>query len=100
MWLITKRCLTTEVIMEFAFARSANMLEEEESTFDSWFLRAFDSVASDIWTAHEWPVLRRIGSCLPKSIVKIMNKKVASFFEVINVRRAMPLQLFVLGITV
>ncbi|KNG84013.1 cytochrome P450 oxidoreductase [Aspergillus nomiae NRRL 13137] len=78
------RCLTTEVIMEFAFARSANMLEEEESTFDSWFLRAFDSVASDTWTAHEWPLLRKIGSRLPKSLVKIMNKKVVDFLKVIN----------------
>ncbi|KAE8409546.1 cytochrome P450 [Aspergillus pseudonomiae] len=78
------RCLTTEVIMEFAFARSANMLEEEESTFDSWFLRAFDSVASDTWTAHEWPLLRRIGSRLPRSLVKIMNKKVVDFLKVIN----------------
>ncbi|KAE8373331.1 cytochrome P450 [Aspergillus bertholletiae] len=76
------RCLTTEVIMEFAFGRSANMLEEEESTFSSWFLRAFDEVTSDMWTAKEWPVLRSIGSCLPQSLVKIMNKKVASFMEV------------------
>lgn len=75
--------------MEFAFARSAHMLEEEESTFDSWFLRAFDSLASGLWTTHEWPALRKIGSHLPKSIVKILNKNVAGFLDVIDVRRAL-----------
>ncbi|CAG8947186.1 unnamed protein product [Penicillium salamii] len=78
------RCFTLEVVMEFAFARSAHMLEEEESTFDSWFLRAFDALASGLWTTHEWPALRKIGSYLPKSIVKTLNKNFAGFLDVID----------------
>ncbi|KAB8235276.1 cytochrome P450 [Aspergillus alliaceus] len=78
------RCLTTEVIMEFAFALSANMLEEEEYSFGSWYLRAFDSVASDVWKTKEWPMARRVGAWLPKTVIKAVDKKLASFFEIIS----------------
>nr|XP_001394356.2 cytochrome P450 oxidoreductase [Aspergillus niger CBS 513.88] len=59
------RCLTTEVIMEFAFARSASMLEESETTFESWFLVAFDAVARSLWKMQEWPIARKALGVMP-----------------------------------
>ncbi|KAB8071259.1 cytochrome P450 [Aspergillus leporis] len=78
------RCLTTEVIMEFAFARSANMLEEEESSFESWFLRAFDTLANNFWTNQERPIFRKAAAWIPSSVIKLAGKEIASFFDVIK----------------
>jgi hypothetical protein len=72
--------------MEFAFARSANMLEEEESSFESWFLRAFDTLANNFWTNQERPIFRKAAAWIPSSVIKLAGKEIASFFDVIKVR--------------
>lgn len=71
--------------MEFAFARSANMLEENDTTFESWFLTAFDAVASSIWKMQELPMLRKIFGCLPDSLVTLIDPQIASLFKMLKV---------------
>lgn len=51
--------LTAEIIMEFAFARSAHMIKESQNTFKSWFLTAFNAVARSVWKMQEWPIARK-----------------------------------------
>ncbi|KAJ6076156.1 cytochrome P450 [Penicillium canescens] len=78
------RCLTTEVIMEFAFARSANMLEESETTFKSWFLTAFDAVAGSLWKLQEWPIIRRSMGFLPARLITLLDPKVANIVKMLK----------------
>jgi cytochrome P450 len=79
------RCLTTEVIMEFAFAKSANMLEEQETTFESWFLTAFDAVAGSLWKMQEFPLLRKIAGRLPDKLVERLDPQLVNVFRMLKV---------------
>jgi cytochrome P450 len=79
------RCLTTEVIMEFAFAKSANMLEEQETTFESWFLTAFDAVAGSLWKMQEFPLLRKVAGCLPDKVVERLDPQLVNVFRMLKV---------------
>jgi hypothetical protein len=79
------RCLTTEVIMEFEFAKSANMLEEEDSTFESWFLTAFDAITKSVWKMQEFPLLRKTSALLPDSLVTLIDPQIAIVFRMLKV---------------
>ncbi|KAL3480492.1 cytochrome P450 [Aspergillus californicus] len=78
------RCLTTEVIMEFAFAKSANMLEEHDTDFQSWFLTAFDAVAGSFWKMQEFPLLRKIAGRLPDTLVGMIDPQVVNVFRMLK----------------
>lgn len=78
------RCLTTEVIMEFAFAKSANMLEEHETTFESWFLTAFDAVAGSLWKMQEFPLLRKVAGRLPDKLVASIDPQLVNVFRMLK----------------
>lgn len=71
--------------MEFAFAKSANMLEENDTTFESWFLNAFDAVASSLWKMQELPMLRKISGSLPDDLVTLIDPKIANIFKMLKV---------------
>ncbi|PYH67698.1 cytochrome P450 [Aspergillus vadensis CBS 113365] len=78
------RCLTTEVIMEFAFAKSANMLEESETTFESWFLVAFDAVARSIWKMQEWPIARKALGVVPMSFIGLVDPNIVNVLKMLK----------------
>lgn len=71
--------------MEFAFAKSANMLEENDTTFESWFLTAFDAVASSLWKMQELPMLRKISGSFPDSLVTLIDPKIVNIFKMLKV---------------
>ncbi|KAL4916460.1 cytochrome P450 [Aspergillus aurantiobrunneus] len=72
------RCVTTEIIMEFAFSKSANMIEESETTFESWFLAVFDAAAQGLWRLHEWPIARKALAVLPMSVVTLFDPRLVN----------------------
>ncbi|KAI3008181.1 hypothetical protein CBS147346_2752 [Aspergillus niger] len=78
------RCLTTEVIMEFAFARSANMLEESETTFESWFLVAFDAVARSLWKMQEWPIARKALGVMPVNVIGLLDSNIVNVLKMLK----------------
>ncbi|KAH8428282.1 cytochrome P450 [Aspergillus melleus] len=78
------RCLTTEIIMEFAFAKSANMLEESSTTFQSWFLTAFDAVARSFWKLQEWPLARKAAGILPIGVVTLIDPQIANVIKMLK----------------
>lgn len=80
-----RRCLTTEVIMEFAFAKSANMLEESPDTFESWFLKAFDAAAKSVWKTYYSPNLSRFAAFMPATFVKALDPELSSLFKLLKV---------------
>ncbi|OJJ52526.1 hypothetical protein ASPSYDRAFT_83075 [Aspergillus sydowii CBS 593.65] len=78
------RCPTTEIIMGFAFARSANMLEESQTTFESWFLTSFDAVARSLWKMQEWPIARKALGVLPMSAVTLIDPQIANVVKMLK----------------
>ncbi|GKZ35743.1 hypothetical protein AbraIFM66950_006496 [Aspergillus brasiliensis] len=78
------RCLTTEVIMEFAFAKSANMLEENETNFESWFLTAFDAVAGSIWKMQEWPMARKALGFVPMNVIGLVDSQIVNVIKMLK----------------
>ncbi|KAJ5563968.1 cytochrome P450 [Penicillium frequentans] len=75
------RLLTTEIITEFAFAKSPNLIEERSDEMDSWFLDAFDVGSQSIVDLQYNSVLRNIVSNLPASVVKILNPQLRSILD-------------------
>lgn len=73
--------LTTEIITEFAFAKSPNLIEERSDEMDSWFLDAFDVGSQSIVDLQYNSVLRNIVSNLPASVVKILNPQLRSILD-------------------
>lgn len=73
--------LTTEIITEFAFAHSANLIEEKNDEFNSWFLDAFDVGSRSIVDLQYNSVLRNIVSVLPANVVKILNPQLRSILD-------------------
>lgn len=73
--------MTTEIITEFAFAKSANLIEEKSDELDSWFLDAFDVGSQSIVDLQYNWVLRQIVGILPAGAVKLLNPKLRSILD-------------------
>lgn len=71
-----------EVMMEFAFAKAANMLEESDTTFESRILQAFDGYTGSLW---DFPLIQKMGAWVPACIATKLRTEMPSFDEVINV---------------
>jgi hypothetical protein len=71
--------------MEFVFAKSENLLEESNNTFDSSFLTAFDAVAEGFWKMQEHPLLWKVSSHLPISFVRLVKPETANMFKMLKV---------------
>jgi hypothetical protein len=76
------RLLTTEVIMEFAFARSAEMINEDPDGFESWFLRGFDVAAKSILEMQYNPLLRKMSKKIPRPIVRKLSPEVGMILDI------------------
>ncbi|PWY72800.1 cytochrome P450 [Aspergillus eucalypticola CBS 122712] len=75
------RLLTTDIITEFAFAKSANLIEERHDELDSWFLDAFDVGSQSVVDTQYSSVLRQIVKILPGAVVKLLNPKLRSILD-------------------
>lgn len=78
--------MTTEVITEFAFARSANLIEEKSNEMGSWFLDAFVVGSQSVVDLQYNAFLRKIVKVLPVGISGLLNPKLASFLNLQKVR--------------
>lgn len=90
MLLISQRLLTTEIITEFAFAKSPNLIEERNDEFDSWFLDAFDIGSQSVVDLQYNPVFRRFVNLLPVGVVGLLNPKLASILNLQKVHSPNP----------
>lgn len=73
--------MTTEIITEFAFSKSANLIEEKDGNFDSWFLDAFDFGSESIVETQYKPFLRFAAQVLPVAVIKILSPKVGGILD-------------------
>jgi hypothetical protein len=68
--------------MEFAFARSADMINESPHNFDSWFLRGFDVAAQSIAQMQYNPLLRKMSRRIPRSVVRKLSPEIAMILDI------------------
>ncbi|EQB49228.1 hypothetical protein CGLO_11458 [Colletotrichum gloeosporioides Cg-14] len=75
------RLLTTNIIMEFCFADSRGMLEEQPNSFRSQFLTAFSVGAQAVKTLQQYPLLRIVSNAIPVGLLKVISPELGSLFQ-------------------
>ncbi|KAJ5753488.1 uncharacterized protein N7511_007641 [Penicillium nucicola] len=78
------RCLTTEIVMEFVFAKPENLLDDDNNEFESWFQAAFDAAAESFWLMEERPWLWKMSNYLPLSFVELVKPEAANVFKLLQ----------------
>ncbi|KAJ4186451.1 hypothetical protein NW755_007746 [Fusarium falciforme] len=78
------RLLTTNIILEFCFADSSGMMEEQPDGFGSRFLEAFSVAAGGVATLQQYPLLRVLIGKMPAWLVRMINPDIASFLDLIQ----------------
>ncbi|KAF9873228.1 cytochrome p450 [Colletotrichum karsti] len=82
------RLLTTTIIMEFCFADSGGMLDEEPTGFSSKFLRAFTFASEGVSTLQHYPLFRVVSNMVPASILKTLSPEVGGMMELLDFAEA------------
>ncbi|KAI8228697.1 hypothetical protein K4K54_002034 [Colletotrichum sp. SAR 10_86] len=75
------RLLTTNIIMEFCFADSRGMLEEQPDSFKSQFLTAFSVAASALKTLQQYPLLRIVSNAIPVGLLKVVSPELGNLIH-------------------
>ncbi|KAI8648552.1 hypothetical protein NCS57_01466400 [Fusarium keratoplasticum] len=75
------RLLTTEVVMQFAFARSADLIGEDANGFRSWFLDGFDLASQSIFDMQHSPWLQFAGNVMPRPVVRLLSKEIGTLLD-------------------
>ncbi|CAI0646462.1 unnamed protein product [Colletotrichum noveboracense] len=75
------RLLTTNIIMEFCFADSRGMLEEQSDSFKSQFLTAFSVAASALKTLQQYPLLRIVSNAIPVGLLKVVSPELGNLIH-------------------
>ncbi|OBR16242.1 Cytochrome p450 [Colletotrichum higginsianum IMI 349063] len=79
------RLLTSEVIMQFSFAKSAEMINEHDDNFNSRFTDALTAAVHSVSYAYENPLVGYIGKCLPAWILRIMSPEMSKVLDLVEV---------------
>ena len=74
------RCVTVDIISEYAFARSMKLTDKSDTNFHGGFLIAFDAVAKVIWDMAYQPMIRKISMAIPKFIGRALSPELAAIF--------------------
>lgn len=61
------------------------MLEESETTFESWFLVAFDAVARSLWKMQEWPSARKALGVMPVNVISLLDSNIVNVLKMLKV---------------
>lgn len=61
------------------------MLEESETTFESWFLVAFDAVARSLWKMQEWPIARKALGVMPVNVIGLLDSNIVNVLKMLKV---------------
>ncbi|KPI34669.1 Pisatin demethylase [Cyphellophora attinorum] len=65
------RCLTADVISEYAFGSCLNLTLESDDQFYSGFLKAFDTLTRGLWDFIYSPLLRKISANTPRRLAEM-----------------------------
>ncbi|KAL2859373.1 cytochrome P450 [Aspergillus pseudodeflectus] len=82
------RLFTTEIIMEFAFARSAEPIEQSPNDFRSWFLNRSDVAFQGIGDMQYRPWLRHLSGPIPESLLWIIRPEIGKLLDLLQFAEA------------
>lgn len=71
--------------MEFCFADSRGMLEEQSDSFKSQFLTAFSVAASALKTLQQYPLLRIVSNAIPVGLLKVVSPELGNLIHLTDV---------------
>lgn len=74
--------------MQFAFARSAGLIEEHRDDFGSNFTDALAVGSHSIYIMYEKPWIRHLANAMPTSIMRFLKPEMAALMDMIEVSRA------------
>ncbi|KAK7697316.1 hypothetical protein SLS64_013664 [Diaporthe eres] len=78
------RLLTTEIIMEFAFSRSAGIIEEHHDDFDSVFTDALAIAPKGVYIMYEKPWLRHLANAIPTGILRFLKPEMSGIMDLLE----------------
>lgn len=79
------RALTTEIIAQFAFSRSAGLIEESPDDFKCRSVNAIEGTADGVEYMRQYSILRIIAAMLPRRLVARFGGDVGQFMNVLDV---------------
>lgn len=79
------RALTTEIIAQFAFSRSAGLIEESPDDFKCASVNAIEGTADGVEYMRQYSILRVIAAMLPRRLVARFGGDVGQFMNVLDV---------------
>jgi hypothetical protein len=71
--------------MEFAFTRSARLIEESPNNFRSWFLDRFEVASQSIADLKYRPWPRRLSGAISQGILRITSTEIGKLFDLMLV---------------
>jgi cytochrome P450 len=77
------RCMTTDIISEYAFAQSMDLASKSDDDFDHEFLKAFDKQAHELWYFIYSPMMQAIRRWTPVFLAK-QSKSLGTVFGFIE----------------
>ncbi|KAL2832310.1 cytochrome P450 [Aspergillus pseudoustus] len=78
---LMRSLMTTDIITEFAFSKSANLIDESPTDMDSWFLEAFDVGSQSIVEMQYRLILRLAARFLPSWAIMLLSAKVGTILR-------------------
>ncbi|KAF2772316.1 cytochrome P450 [Teratosphaeria nubilosa] len=76
------RCLTIDIISEFAFASAKGLVEGSDDNFYNKYLDTFDAAVVVIWDSMFNPTVRTIGNALPKFFISSISKEIGLMIKI------------------
>lgn len=74
--------------MEFAFSRSAGLIEEHRNDFGSNFTDALAVGSHSVYIMYEKPWIRHLANAMPTSIMRFLKPEMAALMDMIEVSTA------------
>ncbi|KAI1868825.1 hypothetical protein JX265_006804 [Neoarthrinium moseri] len=78
------RCLTVDLITDYAFAGSRNLIENSDDDFNAETLVALDTAAVSIWDSVYQPVARKMASIIPNVVISMMSKELGAMIRLVE----------------
>ncbi|KAI5917039.1 cytochrome P450 [Camillea tinctor] len=67
------RCITTDIICQYAFRDPKDMIEKTSNNFDGGFIDVFDQVTKITWDMKYRPIMRKISYRIPESLGRLLS---------------------------
>ncbi|CAG7954027.1 unnamed protein product [Penicillium olsonii] len=79
------RCLTVDVISEYSFYTSFDLMKGvKDETFEMPFLLAFDIIADSVLDFQAWPLFRKAINQVPATMFKALSQKARGWHDLVG----------------